>query len=167
MLFFDFFYQQVFFFDQQTDRCVDAFAFHLWSLLLRIQSLRNKKKRTNSRNTEKRGENCWMPPGVDVVGHGRPDIFFFPKKNYRGVQWKGSYLWTRKWADASDRMAGQKKKQNFLKNFFDLLGRLLTFWVISSPFCGFFSEKLNRRLLVRCETSFMQMISSLAKRRVS
>ena len=48
----------VFFFYQQTDRCVDAFAFHLWSLLLRIQSVRNKKKRTNSRNTEKRGENC-------------------------------------------------------------------------------------------------------------
>ena len=33
-----------------------------------------------------------------------------------------------------------KKKQNFLKNFFDLLGRLLTFWVISSPFVGFFRK---------------------------
>jgi hypothetical protein len=31
----------------------------------------------------KRGENCRVPPGVDVV---RPD--FFLKKNYRGVQWK-------------------------------------------------------------------------------
>ena len=42
-----------FFFDQQTDRCVDAFAFHLWSLLLRIQSLRNKKKKNQQ---QKHGE---------------------------------------------------------------------------------------------------------------
>ena len=42
-----------FFFDQQTDRCVDAFAFHLWSLLLRIQSLHNKKKKNQQ---QKHGE---------------------------------------------------------------------------------------------------------------
>ena len=67
-------------------------------------------------------------------------FFFFQKKNYRGVQWKGSYLWTRKWADASDRMAGQKKNKIFKKIFFDLLGRLLTFWVISSFLWVFFRK---------------------------
>ena len=83
----------VFFFDQQTDRCVDAFAFHLWSLLLRIQSLHNNKKKEPTAETRRKEEKIvecrqvLMLSDTDVQ-----TFFFFQKKNYRGVQWKGSYL---------------------------------------------------------------------------
>ena len=133
-----------FFFDQQTDRCVDAFAFHLWSLLLRIQSLHNNKKKEPTAETRRKEEKIVECRQVLMLSDTDVQTFFFSKKKLQGGSMEGELPVNQEMSGCVGPDGRTKKKQNFKKNFFDLLGRLLTFWVISSPFCGFFSEKLNR-----------------------
>ena len=54
-----------------------------------------------------------MPPGVDVVGHGRPDIFFFKKKKLQGGSMEGELPVNQEMSGCVGPDGRTKKKQNF------------------------------------------------------